>query len=222
MGPTVFSLPDVNRLNNGLRTVVANITEQRHLAFSATRGEDTDALEAATRGRRVGFELRGAGATGRARRDLDGEVCVAPLRKRFNRGPYHVWVGGYIEWEKLVKKQFALITLDWFFAAGRERSDENIVLLRAEWFHDRSHPQPHWHFDQDIFVPRYGTSSGDVATGSLGRLHLPMAGWNNEPDYPLCWSHAANVGPEVFIDWSDRIIRLAADQIEYLLDHSGV
>jgi hypothetical protein len=230
MAPAEFSFADVKKLNKRLREVVSEVTNQGRIAFGGTKGDTVDALEAATRGYSAGFELRGTDATGRARRDIGGEVDVVLLRKRSGPGRNDVWVGGYIEWEKLAKKQIRLNTLNWFFVVGRERADENMVLLRAEWFHDRSHPQPHWHVDRDIAVPRYGsatsdlggTSSEDFAMGSLGRLHLPMSGWNNGPDYPTCWSHEETAKTDAFIEWSDRTIRVAADQIEHLLKRSGV
>jgi hypothetical protein len=212
--PEAFNVAAVTSLASSLTILLREISRHRHIAITSTDGENADKLVAALPGREFSFEVRGIDAVGRGRK-LGGQVNLVKLKERAEL--HQIWVGCYLRWKKRPAKTFALDTLSWSFFTGRET--ENILRLRAEWDSDASHPQPHWHFDDETLTT---STDGEIEVQSLCDLHLPMSGWTHSEDYPSCWTHAWPADTDVLVAWSRRTLQVASDQLALYLKRSGV
>ena len=222
MAEAAFSLHEMRRLNRELTEVVKSVSGEHSYLELAPKVRD-EVLKQAFAGRTFEFRIRGK-ATGRAVKPRGGEVELVMVRRRTADLARDVWVSGYIAWRKNKNGAFDLLKLGWSFFVGGKDAGSNRMLLRAEWQGDPRHPQPHWHFDDEILM----NAEGEAA--ELSRLHLPMSGWTHTVQYsgvigeetvPTCWTPQA-LTVDFFKKWSDRTLRIASDQLDYFLKTAGV
>lgn len=211
----LFGVRGVTSLANAITDLLREICRQQHVVLASAYGRNADsAIEALLPGKKIDYDTSGSAASGRGRK-LNNEIRLVKVKERPEL--HSIWVNCFLRWEKKPQKTFKLDTLNWSFFTGNER--DNIQRLRAEWHNDPEHPQPHWHFDDEVVTT---ASSGESEFQSLGRVHLPMSGWKHTVEYPSCWTHPRSDDPGMFIEWSRRTIEVCVDQLCYLLEASGI
>lgn len=171
-------------------------------------------------------------------RDRGGRVSVVNL---FDRVPLDVptlWFSWFERWAWAPRAPRASdfsITFYWGLA-GRPRKQ----LLRAEWAAPERSPdsaaQPHWQVDTELSALTYvhegplvplepseglvevpsAADAAGLASFSLSRLHLGMAGWANTPDYPGSW--CADLGEDIGARklWISQLLQHTRDQFRLL------
>lgn len=207
---------NINALNSDLERVIRTVAKLQRVVL--TSGASPEAADALLPGSTVSFDLKGTDAVGRSWRERGGEVQLIPLRE-VPEGV--IWLGARIEWEKLTKKQFRLRNLSLSFFTGQQRIGYRM-RLRAEWHRDDKHPQPHWHFDDEMMFQCVvaGENGGGQTVESQSTIHLPMSGWDNTDSDSSCWSYQ-RFEQDGLAEWSRRTIEIAISELKYFLKKAG-
>jgi hypothetical protein len=201
----------VQELVVGISRVMQEASARKRVFLPPVRDDE---LRIAMPGTEFPFPTRGTDAIGIAARRGGNTIQLVSLR---DRDIHSIWTSCFVAWRKERGQKFSLLTVNWSFFTGWAELGRNQLKLRAEWHEDRNHPQPHWHIDEEVL---FSGVDGGHTVDTLSALHLPMAGWLHGTTHPESWSPPRGSVQDV-IKWSQRVVELAAAELEYLLESSG-
>jgi len=161
----------------------------------------------------------------KARRQVRGQsvprvVLVFPLSisdaNEFSRPS--AWASWHECWQSEGRKVFRLNSAGWTLFWGYHQDESKIQIARAEWRRidedeAKEHPQPHWHFDQQVPCQE-NDERQNRGYLRMHRFHFAMGAWSRSP-YPSCWQRTLL---DDLPDWAINTLRLIQDQSKSLSD----
>jgi hypothetical protein len=122
------------------------------------------------------------------------------------------WASWHESWQSEGQKVFRLSSAGWTLFWGFNQDENKTQIARAEWRRidedeGNEHPQPHWHFDQQVPC-RENDEPQNQRCLRMHRFHFAMGAWS-ESRYPFCWQRTRL---DDLPDWGIKTLRLIQDQ----------
>ena len=198
-------MPSANEINGFHRSLASELSGPDLLGTDVTIRDPAPNWTRRRRGGTVGFHLWVHESHEQAICDR-GRQWVAALsspsphvgRDGAEAQDAQAWASWYDEWTRVPGQRFDLLAAKWTVFWGHAGEPRKTQILRAEWDQRQfvesgasDAAQPHWHVDPLLILAGSAPppltelvelpSPRHEARLAMGRVHLAMGGWENQP-----------------------------------------